>query len=139
MAVIGWKEIYATNVVALDNEHRELIDHINLLYEAIRDKRGAEVLGDILAMLEKYTVEHFAHEEMLMEKYGFSGLEEQKKLHKDLIQAVEELKEKASVTGPETLAPQLLRFLRHWLLDHIVEADKKYGPYLVARGGRFIE
>ena len=138
MVVIAWKEIYATNIVALDNEHRELIDAINRLYEAVRDKRGEEVLGDILGMMESYTVDHFAHEEALMDKYGFSGLEEHKKAHQELIKAVEELKEKAS-TGTEDLARQLLKFLRYWLLEHIVEVDKKYGSFLEARAGRFIE
>lgn len=138
MAVIAWKEIYETNIIAMDNEHRELIKEINRLYEAIRDKRGEEVLGEVLSMLEKYTVDHFAHEENLMGKYGYSGLEEHKKVHRDLIQAVGELKEKAT-SGTEDLARQLLKFLRYWLLEHIVEVDKKYGDYLVARGGRFIE
>ena len=44
MAVIACKAIYETNIVALDNEHRKLIVEINRLYEAIREKRGAEVL-----------------------------------------------------------------------------------------------
>jgi hemerythrin len=139
MAVIDWKEIYATNIVALDNEHRKLIFEINRLYEAIRDKRSDAVLGDILAMLVQYTVEHFAHEEKLMEKYGYSGLEEHKQVHQDLIQAVGELKEKAGSAGTEELARQLLKFLRYWVLEHIVEVDKKYGSFLEARGGRFIE
>jgi hemerythrin len=138
MAVIAWKAIYETNIVALDNEHRKLIVEINRLYEAIRDKRGAEVLGDILSMLVKYTVDHFEHEEQLLAQYGYPGLEEHKKMHRELIQAVEEIKEKA-FTGTEELAQQLLKFLRHWLLEHIVEVDKKYGEHLVARGGRFIE
>ncbi len=138
MAVIAWKAIYETSIVTLDNEHRELIVEINRLYEAIRDKREAEVLEGILTMLEKYTVDHFEHEEQLMSQYGYPDLEEHKKVHRDLIQTVEELKEKAS-SGTEDLAQQLLKFLRYWLLEHIVEVDKKYGEHLVARGGRFIE
>ena len=137
MAVIAWKEIYETNIVALDKEHRELIVEINRLYEALREKRGVEVLADILSMLEKYTVDHFAHEELLMDKYGFSGAEEHKQVHRDLIQAVEEIKIKAS-SGTEDLARQLLKFLRYWLLEHIMVVDKKYGEFLVSRGGRFI-
>ena len=138
MAIISWKAVYETGVVSLDNEHRELIEEINRLYEAVRDKRGTEVLGDILQMLEKYTVDHFKHEEKMMADYGYAGLEEHQKVHQDLIQAVDELKAKVSF-GTEDLARQLLKFLRYWLLEHIVEVDKKYGKFLVARGGRFIE
>jgi hemerythrin len=138
MAVIAWKAVYETGIVALDKEHQSLIAEINRLYEALRDKRGEEVLGDILSMLEGYTVDHFQHEEKLMAEYNFPGLAEHQKTHQALIQAVQEIKERA-LAGGEELAQALFKFLRAWVLEHIVEVDKQYGPYLEARGGRFIK
>lgn len=137
MPVINWKAVYETGIVALDNEHRQLIAQINRLYEALRDKRSGEVLNDILAMLENYTVDHFTHEEKLMAAYGFPGLEEHRQHHGELIEAVAQLKKSADDdTG--SLAASLLKLLRNWVLDHIVEVDKKYGAYLESRAGRFI-
>lgn len=138
MAVIAWKEIYETGIVAFDDEHRALVAEVNRLYEAIRGKRGEEVLSDILAMLEAYTVDHFQHEEKLMAEYHFPGLEEHQKVHQELIEAVQEIKGRA-VSGTEELARELLKFLRVWVLEHIVEVDKKYGSFLESRGGRFIK
>ena len=138
MAVIVWKEIYETGIVTLDNEHRGLIQEINRLYEAVRDKRGETVLADILAMLEKYTVEHFQHEERLMAEYHFSGLEEHQKIHQELIDEIQTFKNRAN-SGTEELARELLTFLRGWLLEHILQVDKEYGAFLESRGGRFIE
>lgn len=136
MATIAWKKIYETGIVALDDEHRKLVAEVNRLYEAIRDKRGHEVLRDILAMLEKYIVEHFQHEECLLEKYGFKGLDDHRQKHQDLGQAVEEIKVRIT-SGTEDLANELFRFLKDWVLHHIVEEDKKYGSYLESRAGRF--
>ena len=138
MAVIGWKEIYETGIVTLDNEHRGLIQEINRLYEAVRDKRGEEVLGEILNTLVDYTVDHFQHEEKLMAEYQFPGLEEHQKIHQELIATVGELKERAT-SGTEDLAKELLTFLRVWVLEHILKVDKEYGAFLESRGGRFIE
>lgn len=137
MAVISWKEVYATGIIALDNEHRQLIEEINRLYEAVRDKRGESVLNDILKMLESYTVNHFQHEEKLMEEYDYPGLLEHKQVHQDLIDSVQDLKSRAEF-GTEELAQELLKFLRVWVLEHILDVDKKYGSYLESRGGRFI-
>jgi hemerythrin len=137
MAVIAWKEIYETGIVTLDNEHRTLVAEVNRLYEAIRDKRGEEVLGDILAMLESYTVDHFQHEEKLMAEYQFPGLEVHQRIHQELIDAVQELKQRAT-SGKEQLAREFLKFLRVWVLEHILDVDKKYGSFLESRGGRFI-
>lgn len=137
MPVINWKAVYETGIVALDNEHRQLIAEINCLYEALRDKRSAEVLNDILAMLENYTVDHFAHEEKLMAAYNFPELEEHRRHHGELIEAIAELK-KCATDDTGSLAAALLKLLRNWVLDHIVEVDKKYGVYLESRAGRFI-
>jgi hemerythrin len=137
MAVIAWKAVYETGIVALDKEHQGLIAEINRLYEALRDKRGEKVLGEILNMLENYTVHHFQHEEKLMAEYNFPGLAEQQEKHRELIQAVQDIKERAS-SGGEEPAKELFKFLRIWLLEHIVEVDKQYGSFLESRGGRFI-
>jgi len=137
MAVIAWKEIYETGIVALDNEHRTLVAEVNKLYEAIRAKRGEDVLGDIFSMLESYTVNHFQHEERLMAEYQFPGLEEHQKIHQELIDAVQDLKQQIT-TGKEELAREFLKFLRKWILEHILEVDKQYGSFLQSRGGRFI-
>jgi hemerythrin len=138
MAVISWKSVYETGIVALDNEHRGLVEEINRLYEAVRDKQGETVLADILAMLEKYTVEHFQHEEKLMAEYHFSGLAEHQKIHQQLIAEIQEFKKRANPVTEE-LARELLTFLREWLLNHILKVDKAYGAFLESRGGRFIE
>lgn len=138
MAVISWKEIYETGIVTLDNEHRGLVQKINQLYEAVRDKRGEEVLGEILTALVAYTVDHFQHEEKLMAEYHFPGLEDHQKIHQELIAAVEELKQRAT-SDTEDLAKELLTFLRAWVLEHILKVDKEYGAFLESRGGRFIE
>ena len=94
-------------------------------------------MADILIMLEGYTVDHFQHEEALMAEYGYPDLDEHREKHRELIESLEEIKGQAD-SEPETLAQELFKFLRVWLLEHIVAVDKKYGKFLVARGGRFI-
>ena len=137
MAVIAWRKAYETGIVALDEEHKGLIITINNLFEAVRDKQGKDVIDDILAMLTSYTQDHFEHEERLMAEYGFPGLEEHKAIHQQLRIDVQRLTDEAT-TGTEELAVSLLKFLRVWVLEHIVDVDKKYGDFLESRGGRFI-
>lgn len=137
MPLIAWKQIYETGIVTLDKEHQDLVKQINQLCEAIRDKRGDELLGEVLSMLEDYTEKHFRHEEKLMQEYGYPGLAEHRAIHQSLRDEV--LKIKAhSAAGTEGLAQELYKLLRNWLLKHIVEVDKKYGAYLESRGGRFV-
>ena len=37
--------------------------------------------------------------------------------------------------GSLTSPIQITNFLKDWLAKHIRETDRKYGPFLVARGG----
>jgi hemerythrin len=138
MAIIKWKQVYETGIVTLDKEHQGLVQQINALFEAVRDKRGSEVYSNVVAMLDTYVLEHFAHEERLMQEYQFSGLAEHQQEHQALVAAVQKLKTDHAVMD-ESAARELLNFLRTWLLDHIVKVDKKYGSFIESRGGRFVE
>ncbi len=138
MAIIKWKQVYETGIVALDKEHQGLVEQINALFEAVRDRRGSEVYSDVVAMLETYVVEHFAHEERLMAEYHFPGLEDHQQEHRNLVAAVEELRKDHTVRD-EGAGRELLNFLRTWLLEHIVRVDREYGPFIESRGGRFVE
>jgi len=138
MAIIKWKQVYETGIVALDKEHQGLVQQINTLFEAVRDKRGSDVYADILAMLETYVFEHFAHEEKLMEEYQFPGLTEHQQEHQNLIAEVQKLRKDHAVKD-EGAARELLNFLRTWLLEHIVKVDREYGPFIESRGGRFVD
>jgi len=137
MPLISWKEVYETGIVALDKEHQELVRQINLLCDAIRDKRGDELLDETLTALVDYTEEHFQHEEKLMQEYGFPGLAAHQQIHQQLRDTVREMKQKHAA-GTEGLAQELYKFLRGWLIGHIVEVDKQYGAFLESRGGRFV-
>ncbi len=138
MAIIKWKQVYETGIVALDNEHKALVGQIDALLEAVRDKRGKELYADVVVMLETYVLEHFEHEEKLMKEYGFPGFTEHQQEHQDLVAAVQKLKIGHAVKD-ESAARELLKFLRIWLLEHIVKVDKKYGPFIESRAGRFVE
>lgn len=138
MAVIDWKAVYETGIIALDNEHKGLVREINRLYEAVRDKRGDKITAEILSMLETYTNDHFQHEERLMSDYHYPGLDEHKRKHKELIDTVREMKLRTTINS-QGLAVELLHFLREWLMEHILTVDKEYRVFLESRGGRFIK
>lgn len=137
MGLIAWKAVYETGIVTFDTEHRELVAQINRLNDLLRKKQGDVALNEIFAVLENYTEHHFRHEERVMEQYGFPGLAEHQAAHQELRDRVAEMRARNDL-DPGELAKELYRLLRVWLLEHIVEMDKKYGVYLESRAGRFV-
>lgn len=108
----------------LDHDHRKLIGLVNDLHTATAQGEGRHVVGKILLRLIRYTEEHFQREEHHMEKNGYAKLEEHRRQHQELLQAVLGLQEKFNA-GNVTVAAQVSMLLRDWLSLHITRKDKE--------------
>ena len=129
MTIIKWRDGYNTGVAQFDKEHHKLVELIDVMYRAIRDKKGKEVTENVIGELINYTVYHFNNEERAMAVVNFPELEEHKAEHAKLKQEAQDLQVKI-MTGFPDGAVELYHFLRDWLINHIQDSDKKYGPYL---------
>ena len=90
------KEDFLTGVGAVDAEHVVLLDLTDQVGALLADENMLFKCADIrqlLKRLEDYTTMHFTHEEQLMEKMGYGGIEEQKKQHRMFVQKLEEFTE----------------------------------------------
>lgn len=136
MVGITWKDCYATHVSCFDTEHKSLVGLIDEYFRAIREKRGAQVIDEVLAKLLDYTGSHFAHEEKLMQEYGYPRYHAHRQEHLKMIATVKGFQ--SMLTEGEKDAGDVLltfrNFLRDWLLNHIVEEDQKYGPFFNEKG-----
>ena len=73
------KEDFLTGVGAVDAEHVVLLDLTDQVGALLADENMLFKCADIrqlLKRLEDYTTMHFTHEEQLMEKMGYGGIEE---------------------------------------------------------------
>ncbi|HTO79539.1 MAG TPA: bacteriohemerythrin [Methylocystis sp.] len=133
MSLIEWtKEKFATNVTAHDAEHQEIFREVNALGDAVGSGDRATV-GKALDALIATVAEHFASEEANFAKYGYPDAAAHKQEHDKLVATCLDLQKKfhaghAEVTG-ETAS-----FVVGWLTSHIPNIDKRYGPYLNAKG-----
>ncbi len=132
MALFEWKEDFSVHVGAFDTHHKRLVDLINSLHEAMQKRKSAEVMGGTLKELLAYTRYHFSEEEKLMDTMGYPGLQQHRKDHDwftgKVAQLVQKLREGALGVGIETMT-----FLKNWLMDHILETDKRYSGFFNSR------
>lgn len=106
---------------------------VNEIHEGIMGGHGKDVLVPVLKRLAKYTVEHFATEEALMQRTNYPGYAAHKKQHDELTaKAVEIIQgyESGKITLPMTLS----RFLTDWLRDHIKKTDMEMIRYVKKQG-----
>jgi hemerythrin len=129
-----WTNEMGVGVVALDDDHKKLIGIINQLHFEMEEGHDKKVLGAVLDQLVDYSKSHFAREESLLFQADYPDAPGHKMEHERFIREITALRERFSNAPPATLDAELMGFLRNWLDTHVEGADKKYGPFLTARG-----
>ncbi|HMV78898.1 MAG TPA: bacteriohemerythrin [Leptospiraceae bacterium] len=131
--LIQWDDTLSVNVDELNEQHKKLIEILNLLYTSTHENKSREVLTEILNSLIQYTVVHFETEEKLMAKTKYPGMEEHIREHELLKQQVLSYNSQYQ-SESETVSFELLNFLRKWLTNHILRSDKKYSKHFNQAG-----
>jgi hemerythrin len=133
MAYFTWSSIYSVGNHEMDSQHKVLIDLINRMHEAMRTGKGSSELGGIFKEMVNYAQFHFSAEEKLLITAAFPDYAKQKAEHDSFIKKQKDF-EAQYKAGKLALSIEVLNFLREWLTGHIQVEDKKYSPYLKAKG-----
>ena len=131
--LVTWSDDLNVGIQEIDEQHKVLISLLNELNEAIQQGCGKEVRIEVLNKLIEYTRTHFTVEESLMRILGYSKYEEHKQEHENLISQVLAFREKF-MNEPNVSSYDLLFFLKQWLSNHIMKADKAYEKHFVKMG-----
>ena len=133
MAIVTWTPLMSTGIESVDAEHQKLIGLINNFYDNLGKTTGKENLKILLEGLSCYAIFHFANEELLMHQYGYPSLELHKKEHVKFTQTIVSYKERLN-SGKLIFSVETTNFLKNWLTDHILTADKQYSEYIIKKG-----
>jgi len=133
MPLLRWTQDLSVKIAELDDQHKELMNLANLLYDSMKEGKGKDVLGKILNNLADYAVYHFETEERLFRKYDYPEYLNHKKEHDDLIKEVVKLARDYE-KGEFIINTNLINLLEWWLDNHIIHSDKKYSSFLNAKG-----
>ncbi len=131
--LIVWGPKIKIGIDVIDRQHKRLVDLINELHRAMKQRKGAEVLSRIMNGLVDYTKEHFDYEEGLQAKAGYPDLDTHKEVHRNLVKKVEAYQAKIK-DGEKLVTKDLSAFLKDWLVNHILGTDTKYVPYFKKAG-----
>ncbi|PWR75324.1 bacteriohemerythrin [Methanospirillum stamsii] len=133
MVLMKWSEDLSVHISEIDEQHKNLINLINSLHEAMLERKGKEIMGDILDKLAAYTVYHFSTEEKYMNQFEYIGLLSHKKEHDAFVSKVESFiaDYQANKLG---ISMEVMSFLKNWVSNHIKGTDKKYSETFQKNG-----
>jgi hemerythrin len=129
----SWSDAYATGVVEIDAQHRELLRQAERLLGAIDSDPAA--VGRLLDYLGDYALSHFEMEERLMERHAYPHAEAHRAAHGAFVGAFGRVRFDYELDGlTEGMGELISGWLVEWLKGHILDQDCMLGRWLVARG-----
>ena len=126
MTIVEWTPDLDTGIPDIDEQHKQMVHHINDFYEAANAK-DKDRMSIVLFDLINSTLAHFQYEEALMEQAKYPLLEPHRHVHKNFIDKLMNLHEKLqTMETTDDIAVLLIDSLDGWLFRHIRINDKGY-------------
>ena len=128
-----WDDSFRVNIGVIDMQHQKLVSMVNELHQAMVQGSGKDKLGDTLSKLINYTRDHFATEERIMHSHAYPDFLAHKSEHEHLTATVLDF-QRRFLSNEVGLTIGVMDFLKDWLRNHILGSDKRYSPFLNAKG-----
>jgi hemerythrin len=119
-----WHNMYSVNNEEIDNHHKTLFSILNRLYENCMGVDQPNNLKTIVEELISYSKYHFSAEEKHMRNIGYKGTDKQIIEHRLFTQKTLQLQKVVNNNDLEH-TKELIVFLGKWILNHVMEEDKK--------------
>lgn len=124
---------HALGIPSIDREHRLMMNLVNELSEAVAHGCTYEQAHLKMEKVLDFAAEHFAHEENLMRRHGFPGLEQHASEHEKLLREATILMEMYD-PGHTDRAVLVTAFLTDCAENHILHEDRAISQFLEDQG-----
>jgi len=128
--LLAWSDRYSVGIKIIDEQHKELIDLINDMYDHVNNDDTSERIyfKAILRHIIDKIKTHFETEEKILRATNFQGYAEHKKTHDSfLLTVIENILKFES--GKRVSLVSFTIFFKNWILSHILMMDKQYYKY----------
>lgn len=133
MPLTEWDPAYDLGIEEIDGHHRKLVELLNNTYDIILYATKKRDIEQILKELIAYTHYHFEAEERIMKEYKFSRYRSHVNRHNEFRKQLDALYA-GYHSGEAFVSTDVVLFLREWLINHILNADKMIAAHLAQHG-----
>lgn len=123
--LIKWRDEFQTGIPAIDHEHRNMIDLINVLASELDADTPEDEIRQSLSKIHEMIEAHFALEEMLMQKHNYEGYTEHKSHHDSLLDEILDIMDHAEEYRGTDFRANLKDRISGWFGVHFSTLDRK--------------
>jgi hemerythrin-like metal-binding protein len=130
--LIVWTDKLVTGIAKIDEQHQILVNLFNEANAKLTANNNVEFVEKITRDLLSYALYHFETEEELMQEYGYIEdadihIGQHRSFSAKVVAMRNDIKAGILISRED-----LLSFLNSWLIDHILNTDKKLAAFLLA-------
>ena len=133
MAIIFTKNMSVGND-AIDHDHHFMMNFVNTIELILQKKEERKYLLTVLFQLYKYSLNHFSLEESIQRKIEYPQSLKHKSSHSKLLSELKSLikgiEERGAEEEIQSSSDEITKFLRNWLINHVLNEDLLLKPHL---------
>jgi len=122
---VFWKRSFSTDITSLDDEHKVIIDQLNVLADDMRNKPEHIDIEAVLDQVGEDVMKHFEHEERVMENINYDRRQSHTDKHNTLLVDYSNRREELLTAYQEGALEELLSYLKYWFLRHLISEDTR--------------
>lgn len=128
----GWTSAFETGISALDMDHQTLLGLINRVIAASEGSNQAGLKSSLLDLHDEM-IAHFEREEQLMAECMYAAADQHQEEHQQLSDEIQD--QIKDLDAGKANVSFIARFMRNWLIQHIVTKDAHFGNAVLAQDG----
>lgn len=133
MSPFVWKDSFSIGNKELDSDHRKFLELLNDCYMGACDPGTGRIDPDLILRIKEFAAMHFSYEEEVMRSSGYPGFAQHEKQHRYFEEQVTELEQIHNRDGDQRFE-SMFSFLLDWFVNHILEEDMKFAPFIKNHG-----
>ena len=142
LELFPWNANFETGISSIDQQHRTLVELINELAQHLAIESDSLTLNRIFTKLTDYAIYHFNSEENVWEQHlaNYPSFTHHVDEHQKFIETIGDLQKAENDKPLNQNIEDILGFLIHWLIGHILENDMRMAKVVLAlQSGSTIE
>lgn len=127
--IFPWKSDFETGIKLIDEQHKEIVRIINLIATHLVDRSSYLILDKLFNELDAYIEYHFkAEDEIWLEHFKDDEWHtRQSQMHNGFKEKIVLFKEDRDKKLLADRLQEIVTYLTHWLVQHILDLDKRMG------------
>lgn len=132
--IFPWNDNFETGITLIDEQHKKLIQLLNLLVQHLVYQSEVPTIDMVFEQLKEYVEYHFSCEQTIWHEH-FEGDTWEKwhiHAHVNFVDEIIKIKEENSDRAYDETIEIIVKFLTHWLAQHILDSDMRMSKVVLA-------